>query len=674
MPNPANKGIELFSLDCPQYLEGSPVMITAGALMMDRFSESVTVRLKLKNISDARLVSCEVRIELYDARGFVYEHDLFYKFDGLNVPRGKEFGSKVQISLPDNLVRSFDVRVTEVTFGDYTRWDNTKKFHEIDPIESLSVAFDSEEMARQYAVRYGSDCAYMPKETADIWYCTCGAVNHVSETRCYACRRNRAALEKVNTRSLKRDSEARVQSEKIAEEAEARELEKKTHRRSVFLKIALIILPVLIVGVLIFATVPSFIEKRESYAAAEQLLADGKFDEAGQAFLALGNYSDSAERAAKDVPYAKACYVLDCAKNADESALRLLGLTRENVGDQDLSMFLYGQAYELFAPLGNFGETPAKITVINEAIEEYNESLRLDAYNAARSLYEKKSYLTARAALLSMAGYKDSAALAERCLYERAVDMLNFCEAYNVRKISLDVSDSVDKKTLISVAPSALATLGSDVITRLRDIFYVDGVELFYEDTPGTSEGSVGGNYLPICEATAMQFEALGDYEDSADCIVRCAAAGDFTAEFYYLLKNGDFEEAKTWLNTYDDDVPERDSVATWIETYATFRRYWKLYGGDSTLIPYSIGIDDGTVLKEFSSKVCIEDGKAILLLEHPEGDYYVRLYADAGETDFEYITEDENYYYARINQADNFAFMRYLANGTLLSSCEYRG
>lgn len=672
MANAKSKGIALYSLESPYYLEGSPVIIMSGALVMDRFTENETLQLCLKNITDTNLVSCEVRIILRDARGYAYEHELYYKFDGLNIPRGKEFGKKYQIPLPDNLVRSFEVLVSEVTFGDYTRWENDAAYSPIDPIESLNVAFDSEEMARQYAVRYGSDCEYMPSETADLWYCTCGAVNHSTETRCYVCRRNRDALQNVNVKSLRRDSEARIQSERVVEEAEKREQEKKNHRRGVFLKVCLIILPLLIVAGLILSTVPSFLERRENYSAAESLLAEKKFDEARAAFEELGSYSDSAKRAEMDVPYEKALYVMSCAKNYDDSALRLLGLTREDVGTSDLSMFLYGKAYDILAALGNYRETQAKITEINEAVEAYNEQLRLDAYNSAKSLLDKKSYLKAREAFISMAGYRDSSDLAVECLYERALRILDFCESNNVRHVSLAVSQSADRKSVISLTDNALSTLGSDTLNNLKNIFYEDGVEIFYENEPGISEGSAGVEFLPICEAAAKEFEDLGSYKDCPSLAERAASAGDFTASFYSLLHSGKLDEAVVWLNTYDDYIPERDSVSEWASIYRTYCRDWSLYKGDSTVIPFSAGLADGTVLGSFTVSVCIEGDQAVLTIIPSDGDYTVKLSCAAGDTDFSSCPDGSNYYYLRINQVDHLIYMRYAENGTMLTSCEY--
>ena len=673
MAGTSGKGIDLYSLDSPYYYRGSPVIVSSGTLFMDRFSEEETIRLTIQNITDTGLVSCEVRITLYDGKHTPYGDDLYYRYDGLKVERGKTFGGSRRIPLPDNGVRSFDVSVTEVILGDYTHWENTEPFEPISPQETLRDAFQSEEMAKQYAVRYGNDCTYMPAGTKDLWYCACGAVNHASETRCYKCRRNRTAFAEVNEKSLKRDSEARVKSEKILEEAEQREKEKKNKTGRLILRISIIVLPVLLIAAIILSTVPPFLERRENYAAAEQLLAEGSFAEAQEAFLALGDYSDARQRAEQDVPYERAEYILNCAAAADPAALQLLGLTTNDVGDNDLSMFLYGKARDLFLNMDGYRDSQARLAEIDAAFTAYEENQRRQAYDAACALLENACYLQARNAFLTMNGYLDSGTLAEECLYRRSAALLNYCETNNVRGIRLSLSDTPDISSAISMRGSALAELGSERVAELKACLGGDAVSVFYEEEPGSTEESSGRTYLPICDAVAESFRGRNGYRDSEECAARAETAGDFTAEFYRLLRNGDLSEAAIWLNTYDDDVPERDYVSGWVQTYETWRRYWKLYGGDSTLIPITAGLTEGQTIREFSSKVRIENWKAILCLEQVDGEYVVELECDAGNTDFSKIIEG-NYYYARINNANRLVYMWYIENGTMLSSCEYAG
>lgn len=667
-----SKGIQLFTLGSPYYLEGSPVIVSSGVLLMGRFSEEMTARLKLRNITDKKIVSCEVRLTLFDARGTSYEHELFYKFDGMTVPRNREFGFRRAIPLPDNLVRSFAICVTEVTFSDFTRWENTGIFGPVAPMETLTAAFQSEEMAKQFTVRYGEDCRYLPTSTSDLWYCACGAVNHRSEDRCYACSRKRAALEDVNVHSLRRDTEDRRRSEEVVEAAERRKKEKKKQRGHAFLVACLIIFPILLVAGLILSTVPPFLERRAAYAEAESLLASGRFMEAENAFLALDGYSDAADRARLDVPYEKAVCLMDCAGSGDLSALPLAGLNAEQLGDGDPSMALLDRAEELFASLDGYRESADALEEIARRRSAFAEQQRQDAYLHACALLDENAWMQAAAEFRAMGDYLDAPQLAQECFYRRAAAVLDFCEKQNVRHIFLHLSDTPGVNSAVSMPGSVLAALGSDIVGILKSALYEDGVDFFYEDTPGTSEGSAGIAFLPICEAAAGALRSLGAYKDAEALAARADTAGDFISGFYALLHSGDLDGALTWINTYDDPVPERDSVAAWAEMYAPFRGYWMLEGGDTAVIPASAGRADGERLNEFSARVCIEGEEAVLLLEQPDGEYTVRLTCPAGSTDFAYCPDDANFYYGRINHLGHFIYMRYLASGRMATSCEY--
>lgn len=660
--------IKLFALEAPQYLEGTPVMIPEGELLMGRISENLSVRLNLRNISEKTVIAATVRLTLFDARAKAYPECVEFKYDGLKAERDDYFGSRVRIPLPDSSVRSFSAAVTAVAFDDYTTWRNEEEFSPVAPMQTLSDALGDEDTVKQYAAQYGSDCRFMPASTADIWYCTCGAVNSASDDKCHSCRRKRAALEKVNLESVKTEGKARAEAEKKADEAARAEREEKRENNRRIYRIALVILPILVVAALILATVPPFIRQRDAYAEAGALLESGNFDEAQAAYAALGNYSDSEQLAAVEIPYRKAEFILHCAETADDSALPFLGLKKSDVADEpDLGIFLYRKAGELFAAIGDYKDSAANISLVNQKIEDYNESLRLDAYNACVSLLDAGKYLQARDAFSAMAGYRDSDAMMKECLYRRAQKLLEFIKSNDVRHISVDISSDASRNTVITMPGSVLTKLGSDAIYSLRQCFSGDGVELIYEDEPSDEKAA------PICEAAAAEFLALGDYKDSADAIPVLETCADFTAEFYQLLAAGKLDDAVRWLNTYDDEIPDRDMYPEWVEQYKRFCGYWELVRGDSSLIPYSAGVD--TTMGAINAYVTVVDGRAILHLDDPYENYAAELSAKLGETDFSAAVDDWSFYYGCINQMDYFVYIRYAnadRGGGVLSSCEY--
>lgn len=660
--------IKLYALEAPQYLEGTPVMIPEGELLMGRISENLAVRLTLRNISDKTVIAATVRLTLFDARANSLPECVEYKYDGLKTERDGFFGSRVRIPLDDNSVRSFSAAVTDVAFDDYTTWHNEAEFASVAPIQTLSDALGDEDTVRQYAAQFGTDCVFMPSATADIWYCTCGAVNSISDDKCHSCRRKRSALERVNLESVKTEGKARAEAEKKADEEARIEREEKRERNRRIYKIAIVILPIMLVAALVLATVPPFIRQRDAYAEAAQLLEAGKFDEAQEAYRALGNYSDSAQIAEQEIPYLKAEYVFNCAKTGDDSALQILGLKKSDVADEpDLGIFLYRKAGEMFSAMGDYKDSAKNIETVNMKIEDYNESLRLAAYNECVALLDAGKYLRARDAFSAMAGYRDSEAMMTECLYRRATKLLEFIENHDVRHISVDISSDASRSTVITMPGTVLTKLGSDAIYSLRQCFSGDGVEIVYEDEPSDAKA------LPICEAAAAEFVALGDYKDSEAALPVLETAADFTAEFYQLLAAGKLDEAVRWLKTYDDEIPDREMYPEWVEEYKQFCGYWELVRGDSSLIPYSAGVD--SVMGAINAYVTIEGDQAILHLDDPYENYAVKLYADLGETDFSNVVDDWSFYYGCINNMDYFVYIRYAnaeRGGGVLSSCEY--
>ena len=56
----------IFSLESNLYAEGSPLVICAGALLMDSITENVLVQLKFKNIVDHNIKYIKIEISPFD--------------------------------------------------------------------------------------------------------------------------------------------------------------------------------------------------------------------------------------------------------------------------------------------------------------------------------------------------------------------------------------------------------------------------------------------------------------------------------------------------------------------------------------------------------------------------------------------------------------------------------
>lgn len=60
---------EVFRLPSQQYIEGSPVIIEAGALQKDEQTGKILAQIKIKNISPNIIVGCKVFIRAFELSG-----------------------------------------------------------------------------------------------------------------------------------------------------------------------------------------------------------------------------------------------------------------------------------------------------------------------------------------------------------------------------------------------------------------------------------------------------------------------------------------------------------------------------------------------------------------------------------------------------------------------------
>lgn len=87
------------------YAKGAPVLISAGALLKDNQTNNVLVQLKITNLSHSVINACKVSVKAYDPSGEELQGVENYSYLDINVSRGKQFGTKKPIDLPDSTTR-----------------------------------------------------------------------------------------------------------------------------------------------------------------------------------------------------------------------------------------------------------------------------------------------------------------------------------------------------------------------------------------------------------------------------------------------------------------------------------------------------------------------------------------------------------------------------------------
>lgn len=299
----------LFTLPENLYATGSPVVIAAGTLLKDNQTGNIVAQLKLRSISNKIIKAVRVKLDLYDTSGKALGETVEYDYLDLHAARDTEFGQKIPVWIANNKARSYTASVTEVVFIDQSigcvdgnTWEPLEK--------PVPLYFPDTELLKQYQLRFGSTSKYKPKREKDLWYCTCGALNHAGEN-CHTCGKNLTALLSLNMAELEAEKNTRLAAEakqaeeraiweaeearKIAEEkmAQAVEIEQANKKIAKILKVVFLIACIIIALVILQNKV---IIPNTRYNKAVSLGEKGDIAEAAIMFGSAGDIKDARER------------------------------------------------------------------------------------------------------------------------------------------------------------------------------------------------------------------------------------------------------------------------------------------------------------------------------------------------------------------------------------------
>ena len=364
----AERYTRLYTLPENLYAEGAPLVIAAGALLKDNQTGKVLAQLKYRSISSRPIRAIKVLITGYDmAKTEVCREE--HQYLDLEIGRDEYWGSKEAVYLPDRSVRSYSAAVLAVYYADGGSYSSdSERWEPLQEQAGLDTKLWDKELVKQYRIDTTPKSAYVPMRQKDLWLCACGEINRDGE-RCHVCAQELDTLiAGLDVDLLREEKTERLRREE--EHALAVDAVRDAHAKKAK-KIAIIAAPIAVIAAA--AIVFSVVSARNSraYDEALALFEDGRYNEADVAFTKLGNYKDSAARAAEaadkgqeNTAYAKACKLLD-DKSYDEAHDAFIALGNYEDSAEKANEALYQKAGELLAG-GSFDEAQALYTELGD--------------------------------------------------------------------------------------------------------------------------------------------------------------------------------------------------------------------------------------------------------------------------------------------------------------------
>ena len=369
----AERYSQLFTLPANLYSEGSPVLIEAGALLHDNVTGGVLAQLKIKSLSNKAIKALTVGIIPYDVAERQLSDAVMHQYLDLSLGRDSEFGQRNAIALPDPATRSFKVYVSELVFDDnsiYSFPKNEWVSLDIAKVPVSQILNDDVQLIKQFHATYGAQYEYLPKRERCLWLCSCGSINHDDEANCHNCGQEYTPFEKVDIPALKTARDERVAEER-RQANEATRLVAKRRK-----KISIIASAVLLAAFLVYAT-GWYLIPYIKYTNAIKFLEAKSYDKAYEAFIALGNFSDSEDKA-KDAIYQKGNSLLNSGAYTEAAVLY------KELEDYKDSADLYKEAkYEYVLANKNDDDLTTY-----KYLEELKEANYKDSYEIYDSLYK----------------------------------------------------------------------------------------------------------------------------------------------------------------------------------------------------------------------------------------------------------------------------------------------
>ena len=341
--------------------------------------------------------------------------------------------------------------------------------------------------------------------------------------------------------------------------------------------------------------------------------------------------------------------------------------------DTTVAMLLYRAAGDAFDALGDYSDSTsraaecrkgsdAEVRMLHEQAEEELRRQHQETYDHASALLESGAYSEALSVFESLEDFSDSRKMVSECLYRKAVALYQFLTHYDVSRIYAGISTDPNGTSVFSLPTSEALRLGSSFVDELRAACGKDKSDIRLEDTPG-------GSLSLLKDALTEMFRSLGDYSDSASYPQMIAEATDYTRDFFMLCSTGDLYGAQSWLYDFGGEFTERDKWQGLLDLYLPYCGNWVLYSGSPDLLPYMV--EQSFSAFSMSSRVILNKDSALLRLSFGDDlEYSFDIPYDSDESMF--VSDlDTGFYMAALNNG-HFVYHRYDSEWNPISSSDY--
>ena len=291
------------------WLDGSPVLLAAHALVKDNLTGGVSAQCKFQNLGKEKIEAVYLSLSCAGADREAVASISEYIYLDLAAKPGLTFGDDRLIPLPDRTTRYYTITLHKVVFAGGVVWQNAgaKAFAPSPEPQPLSALGYLEEEYRRIAPSELQ--ANFPQRHALSWRCGCGQLNLKEVSNCVKCGHDlesqllasdKNRLEAELARSLEQIKEQeRLEMARI-KAARERKIQKRERAILKLQKAMKVILPVLAVVIVIIIGYAIWVNsdayKSTKYDAALSLLESGSYGEAAIAFAKLGDYKESTKK------------------------------------------------------------------------------------------------------------------------------------------------------------------------------------------------------------------------------------------------------------------------------------------------------------------------------------------------------------------------------------------